>query len=213
MTTEEKARAYDEMVQRVKELHEAGNALTRKQMKIVLPELAESEDERIERIRKWIKKEIEDKYVEDGIVNSKLADDALGWLEKQKEPHYTKRNALFDKCVENCDPEVMKRVSDEIDAKLQKEQNPEEWSDEDYNALKYIHELISFGYTEKFFNAQTADDMMTWLNSHITLWKPSEERMKALNEVINTLAASKNPHESDYLFNMLNGLRKDIKNL
>ena len=35
--------------------------------------------------------------------------------EKQKEPHYTKRNALFDKCVENCDPKVMKEVSDNIE--------------------------------------------------------------------------------------------------
>ena len=42
--------------------------------------------------------------------------------EKHKEPHYTKRNALFDKCVENCDPEVMKEVSDEIDEMLKKEQ-------------------------------------------------------------------------------------------
>ena len=44
-------------------------------------------------------------------------------------------------------------------------------------------------------------------------WKPSEEQIGALNEVINTLAASKHPHESDYLFNMLNGLRKDLKKL
>lgn len=53
--------------------------------------------------------------------------DALSYLGKQKEPHYTKRNALFDKCVENCDPDVMKRVSDEVDEMLsekQKEQKP-----------------------------------------------------------------------------------------
>lgn len=56
--------------------------------------------------------------------------------EKQKEPHYTKRNALFDKCVENCGPEIMKRVSDEVDEMLQKEQKPEddkifeEWIDD-----------------------------------------------------------------------------------
>lgn len=44
-------------------------------------------------------------------------------------------------------------------------------------------------------------------------WKPSKEQMDALNEIINTLAASKHPHESDYLFNMLNGLRKNLKKL
>ena len=46
------------------------------------------------------------------------------YLEKQKEPHYTKRNALFDKCVENCDPKVMKEVSDKVDEMLGKEQKP-----------------------------------------------------------------------------------------
>ena len=104
--------------------------------------------------------------------------------EKQKEPHYTKRNALFDKCVENCDPEVMKEVSDKVDEMLAKEQKPVEWSEEDNNALKYIHELISFGYTENFFDAQTAADMRTWLNSHFIHWKPSEEQMDALSEVL-----------------------------
>jgi len=46
------------------------------------PELRESEDEKI---RKWIKKELENKYVEDGIVNNVLADKAFAWLEKQGE--------------------------------------------------------------------------------------------------------------------------------
>lgn len=38
---------YEELVQRARELHEGGNALTKLQMEIVCPELAESEDERI----------------------------------------------------------------------------------------------------------------------------------------------------------------------
>lgn len=44
-------------------------------------------------------------------------------------------------------------------------------------------------------------------------WRPSEEQMKALNEIINILAVSMNPHENDYLFNMINGLRKSLKKL
>ena len=39
----------------------------------------------------------------------------------EKEPHYTKRNAIFDECVKNCDPKIMKKVSDEIDKTLEKE--------------------------------------------------------------------------------------------
>ncbi len=55
-----------------------------------------------------------------------------------------------------------------------------------------------------------------WFKEHCrrqSYWKPSEEQMDALNEIINTLAASKHPHESDYLFNILNGLQKNLKKL
>jgi len=70
----------------------------------------------------------------------------------------------------------------------QKEQKPA-WSEEDENALKYIHELISWGYAEKFMDAQTAHDMRAWLYVHLRFdafqngnsrpkssdnWKPSE---------------------------------------
>lgn len=58
-------------------------------------------------------------------------------------------------------------------------------------------------------------DCAMFLNGKCTKphWKPSKEQMEALNEIINTLAASKHPHESDYIFNMLNGLRKNLKKL
>ena len=49
---------------------------------------------------------------------------ALIYFGYEKEPHYTKRNVLFDKCVKNCDPDVMKSVSDEVDEMLEKEQKP-----------------------------------------------------------------------------------------
>lgn len=66
------------------------------------------------------------------------------WFEKQEEPRYTKRNALFDKCVENCDPEIMKRVSDEIDARLQKEQKPLTTEETELNSLAFLEQM---GYT------------------------------------------------------------------
>ena len=40
----------------------------------------------------------------------------------EKDPHYTKRNELFDKCVANVDPEVMKAVSDDVDRMIENEQ-------------------------------------------------------------------------------------------
>ena len=57
----------------------------REAFSIVIPELAESEDERI---RKWLIHEIEAIYVTDGIVKNENADKALAWLEKQKEHQF-----------------------------------------------------------------------------------------------------------------------------
>lgn len=61
----------------------------------------------------------------------------------------------------------------------------QEWSEEDENALEFLHELISFGFTKNFFDAQTATDMRKWLNTRLkslrpqSHWKPSEEQMNA----------------------------------
>lgn len=79
---------YEAMVQRARELHEAGNFLTKKQMEIVCPELAESEDERI-------RKELIGQVEKSGHHPSDKAR-WLAWLEKQKEQkpaEYIKRNS------------------------------------------------------------------------------------------------------------------------
>lgn len=65
-------------------------------------------------------------------------------------------------------------------------------------------------YLEKQKEQQPAGGSSEKPNSQ---WRPSEEQMKALNEIINILAVSMNPHENDYLFNMINGLRKSLKKL
>lgn len=116
-TIEQKARAYDEALKKARFYH--GNCPSepeRKKLEGMFPVLRESEDEKI---RKELLAVINDLVLPD---EQKARFNA--WLEKQKEPHYTKRNALFDKCVENCDPEVMKKVSDEVDEMLEKEQKP-----------------------------------------------------------------------------------------
>lgn len=110
-------------------------------LKEACPELAESEDERI---RKAIIGVIKNSNIIDINVSEEKM---LAYLEKQKEPHYTKRNALFDKCVENCDPAVMKKVSDEVDEMLEKEQKPVEWSEEqDYSGLSDLERAIHRGF-------------------------------------------------------------------
>ena len=154
MTQEEKARAYDEVLNKIKPLYEQarkdGNPIW-STYEYFVPELAESEDERIRKglvklltvagesyvvDSTGIKKESYLAYLEKQkdldkmiVVSPEVWDKAIAdayengkkECEKQKEPHYTKRNALFDKCVENCDPAVMKKVSDEVNEMLEKE--------------------------------------------------------------------------------------------
>lgn len=144
MTQEEKVKAYDEALERFHQFKEKyyrkethfGDVLfdktgeMQKDFDSIFPQLAESEDEKIR------KKLIEIVgYFRSRGIDQQLCEKFLDYLEKQKEPHYTKRNALFDKCVENCDPEVMKEVSNKIDEVLGKEQKPVECELED--AFKY----------------------------------------------------------------------------
>lgn len=122
MTQEQKAKAYDEALERAKKFN-IDDAYTSQGTvaKLIFPELAENEDERTKKeLIDTIKRLSYDRLH----ISEELRDKYIAWIEKQKEPHYTKRNELFDKCVENCDPAVMKEVSDKVDEMLRKEQKP-----------------------------------------------------------------------------------------
>lgn len=77
-TIEQKAKAYDEMLQRVKELHESGNTFTKAQMEVICPELAYSEDERIRKSIIYI-------LQVGGYMSPEEKDKAFAYLEKQKD--------------------------------------------------------------------------------------------------------------------------------
>jgi len=137
-----------------------------KDLIVVIPD----EDERIRKdIVALIKFALEDgSAVSPGSHTTK--EEALAYLERQKEPHYTKRNELFDQCVANCDPEVMKEVSDNVDEMLRKEQKSDgrgkatingepipaenqsvdiplaEWSEKDEEIFNNIVEKAKGGY-------------------------------------------------------------------
>ena len=69
---------YKAMVQRARELHKDGNALTKQQMEIVCPELADSEDERT-------RKSIICFLQRGGYMTPEDRNKAYAWLEKHKE--------------------------------------------------------------------------------------------------------------------------------
>lgn len=124
----------------------------------LIPELKESEDERIRR------------EIYNFLIDMECKEEWINYLEKQKV------------------------------------QKPAEWSEKDNVQLNAAIQIVSNSghYT-------TAN----WLKSlrPQPYWKPSEEQIGALNEIINVLAVSKHPHENDYLFNILSGLRKNLKSL
>ena len=56
---------------------------------------------------------------------------------------------------------------------------------------------------------------ITWLKSlgPQTIWKPSDEQMKILNEVLNFAANHESPYWNDYIFGTLNNLIRQLKKL
>lgn len=143
--------------------------------------------------------------------------DLKSWLKelrfkKQKEPHYTKRNALFDKCVENCDPEVMKSVSDEVDEMLEKEQKFTEWDEFDKGCLKR-----AIWYIENPAPSVVKDtNLVLWLKSlpgRFNLqpkqeWSDEDENM--LWNVISIVGESKSI-QADEMLDWLKSLRPQPK--
>ena len=88
LSIEQKAQRYDEAIERLRNAFYDNNSrmceeyrkAAIKILEPIFPELQVSEDEKI---KKWIKKELESKYVVDNIVNDVMADKALAWIEKQ----------------------------------------------------------------------------------------------------------------------------------
>lgn len=170
----------------------------------LISELAESEDERI---RKEIVGVIQKHY-----PNTPESYRWISWLEKQKEQKPNNNFLSIEQQMEA----AMIAIRGGMSSKSQ------EWSEEDENALKYIHELISWGYSEKFMDAQTAHDMRKWVNEHFgpdtfqngnsrpkasDNWKPSEEQMEELQGAITFMAIHNMKVDS------LVSLHKELKKL
>lgn len=216
----------------------------------LIPELAESEDERI---RKRLIEYFEGFRMGNAEVKWEglNVQEVLVWLEKQKERNLIMANSpqlkeqkqekfppyvtgfkghpdpagtsdleeAAEKYIQGsiCDlddgPTVgLAKESFIAGAEWQKEQKPAEWSEEDEEILKLL--ILNIG-RYMYFGGMSSERILSFLKSlrpqpH---WKPSEEQMKALNKTINILAASPFLHQNDYLFNILNGLREELKKL
>ena len=108
MTPEEKAKAYDKLFAKAKQIYNKENdVLIMHTIETLFPELKESEDEKI---RKWIINEIKIKHHNLDEENVDFADKAIAWLEKQG-TSYTKRdvNDAYLKGVTDTKNEIEKQ--------------------------------------------------------------------------------------------------------
>lgn len=205
MTDKQKARAYDEALERAKLLHlqavAGSNPIMVERYERIFPELAESEDKRI---RKFL---ID--ILSSGVWRTEWPFspvDCVAYLEKQKENPQS-ANSVPSDCASNakCEDRSPKHSdSDGIDirdtpaywrgwddAMKQKEQKSVEWSEEDEEMIGNIISSLR-GYmclaskSPYYSNHEThIQKEIEFLNSLRPSWKPTEEHLSALLAIIN----------------------------
>lgn len=80
LSIEEKAKRYDEAIERAKGMHKEG--MMPERIEYIFPELAESEDEKIRKdIISFVEQAIDAGY---GIISKERKEKWIAWLEKQK---------------------------------------------------------------------------------------------------------------------------------
>ena len=96
------------------------------------------------------------------------------------------------------------------------EQKPTEWSKEDGQYLLVCkNALAKYQVSDKW----DATIISQWLENKLkslrpqSQWKPSDEQMKILNEVLNFAANHESPHWNDYIFGTLNNFIRQLKKL
>ena len=215
LSIEEKARAYDEALGRMKSWargeHPECFTDAQKAAEFVFPELKKSEEERI-------KNELVD-FIYDKTDTYELREKSnswLAWLEKQGE-HKKFRDSIQigDKVTRNKDGVLvnlsqLKRIAKHVD-KLELVEQSLDWSEEDENRINNLcHFLEEYG--NQYYGQLTLQDTISWLKNfknkvqpHAT-WKPSKKQMEALDYYANSLCAYCD--RQDDLHSLFNALKK-----
>ena len=202
MTQEEKARAYDEALERAKkelkqDLHESGVWAIQR----IFPELRESEDERI---RKEIIQHFQDTLDTcTGITTTTLVKNWIAYLEKQKEPKQEwseedekqigRLRSVVNQLASYTDSldvngDYCEGDYAELDTWLKslRPQPKQEWDTHD----KAIVNCIVCCLDGQFVSEAARKQCLVWFNKHrrdflnSPSWKPSEEQMKALGTIV-----------------------------
>ena len=159
----------------------------------IFPELRESEDEKI---RKALLEMVHDTTGDSLWVDYNVhKEDAIAWLEKQKDT-----NVLIQEASETAYTEGMR-----VERKhwLEKQGEQPSWSEEDDIRLNHLIDFIQKYGLEYYASIDKVIDFIHWLKSlKPNHWKPSEEQMKAIK------FCCANFEEYDVLKSLYNDLKK-----
>lgn len=213
MTTEEKAKAYDEAIERAEGLIDFCSDSELKTLEYVFPELGMSEDEKVRKaILELVKQSSE-------VLDKQNQNNMIAWLEKQGE-HANFRNKIQvgDRVTRNEDGVLvnlsqLKRVAKPSEKQAEQkpnlcdgcinrkgcincengelreaEQKPAEWSEEDEKTLTEIFSVAARASLRKSTLFGKNYDYIKWQNWLKSLrpqnhWKPSDEQIEALARV------------------------------
>ena len=184
LSIEEKAKRYDEVINRMKHYAIDEYGCSRIKVADVFPELKESEDE------KWIPKEIIKYLKEKGDFRSCW----IAWLEKQGvHAKFINGIQVGDKVTRNEYGVLVNLSQLNRVANKQGEQKPAEWSEEIEAAislLKHIAEEQEKDYCPHNANAlRKAAQYLESIRPQNT-WKPSDEQIEALESATENCAYS-----------------------
>ena len=202
MTIEQKAKAYDEAIEKfdvilnLNTVKESGTIFADDVRKI-LPELKESEDERIRKTLIDMLKNDEKCYLKE-----------IAWLEKQGEQ---KPYGLREEC-KDCQCNYVGECKGSC-AMKRNEQKP--WGKEDENLFKLSLENLT-ELKDRFGNEYgKVGDCIVWHKSlrPQSTWKPSDEQITVINDTIRFIEDKSDSLRSDYLYNKMKELLEQLKAL
>ena len=196
MTTEEKAKAYDEALEKAKKYHEEYWQVDAKDItETLFPQLIESKDEKI-------RKEINILYSD---IDACITELLKARTDKDSE---AEGKALFK--MEGLMVATLQDLSCIEDyLEKQKEQKPAEWSEEDERLLT---KLMSFVDIECFDRECNGKDVIDWLKSLRPSWKPSEEQIQALEYVVSSIPPNY-LKEQKYVMTLIGQVIQQLKKL
>ena len=152
MTTEEKAKAYDEVLERAKKWYNNPNSssIGKSYLLAILPELEESEDERIKELIRNLLTIDNPSTKELYSIYGKSKADAIAWLEKQGEQNLANS-------AKTCKVEQKPAEWSEEDMKM---------SEEDVKMREAIEYVMTMYENQRLLSQQGIKlvDLLAWLN-------------------------------------------------